>query len=127
MTLRTSRSFWTVVAALALGTGSAVAADDGNAGGPGELGMEVVEVIEKYEPTPITKDDYFRQVALSVHTALDNELDRMLAASVNSTFQSLSDKFESRGEVRVADADEMDRLITVAAATPAVPAARATM
>ena len=118
MTHRMSRKYWTIVASLALAAGSALA-DDGKAQGPSELDMEVIDVVEKFEPAPISKHDYFRQSAKGVETALNNELDRMLTASVNTSFEWLNDRLEARGEARMAAADDMDRLITVASATPA--------
>ncbi len=102
MSLNTRR-YPTAIASLALAVGWATA-DAAEHPGAGAPEMEVVAVVEKFEPAPINKHDYFLQAAESVDSALTEDLDRMLSAAVMTTYQVLSEKFQSSGKMRVAAA-----------------------
>lgn len=93
---------WATLTILALAAGSAAAAD---AEESRRLEMEVVEVVEKFVPTPVGKDDYFLPLTADLTAALDEALRKNLAASVMTGYQLLSAELELSNGTRVAASD----------------------
>lgn len=93
------------LAILALAAGSAAAADGQQSRHPG---IEVVEVVEKFRPAPVSEDDYFRPLAAELSAAVSEALSNSLAASAMVGYQLLSAELELSHGTRVAADDTRD-------------------
>jgi len=95
---------------LALAAGSAAAAD---AHDSRHLEMEVVEVVEKFRPAPVSGEDYFGSLSAELSAAVSDALQTRLTASAMVGYQLLSAELELSQGTRVAaddtrSADESD-------------------
>ncbi len=89
---------WITLAILALAAGPIAAAD---AEQSGHLEMEVVEVVEKSMPAPVSKDDYFAPLAAELSASVGEELRRNLEVSAMTGYQLLAAELELRNGTRV--------------------------
>ncbi len=105
MITATGAQRFTTVAILALAAGSAAAVEGSTAG---QRTMELVEVVEKSRPAPISQDDYFASVAADLNATLNEERRRTLVASVETTYQLLAAELELSSGTRVAVNDAGD-------------------
>ncbi len=90
--------YWTTLAILALAAGSAAAADEQNSR---DLEMEVVEVVERAAPAPVSQGDYFSALGAEVSAELAQELRANVAESAASSYQMLAAELELSTGTRV--------------------------
>ena len=89
---------WITLAILALAAGPVAAAD---AEQSRHLEMEIVEVVEKSMPAPVSKDDYFAPLAADLSASLGEELRRNLEVSAMTGYQLLAAELELSNGTRV--------------------------
>lgn len=93
---------WATLTILALAAGSAAAAEGQN---PGHAAIEVVEVVEKSRPAPVSTDDYFAPLVADLKATLGEELRRNVAISAMTGYQLLAAELELSNGTRVAADD----------------------
>ena len=103
-----SGQYWTTLAILTLAAGSAAAAEDEQ--DSRHLEMEVVEVVERAAPAPVSKDDYFSGLAAKVNADLVEDLRANLTASALTSYQMLAAELALNNGTRVVanDSDSTD-------------------